>query len=48
MKQMKSEVREGTKIDWHAPIENDDGVAPRANVFGPLGDPSGVAFESAR
>lgn len=32
---MKSEVRDGMTIDWDAPIEMDDGVVLRADVFRP-------------
>ena len=35
---MKSEVRDGMQIDWDAPINMDDGVVLRADVFRPLGD----------
>ena len=35
---MKSEIREGMKIDWDAPIEMDDGVVLRGDVFRPLAD----------
>ena len=34
---MKSEIRDGMKIDWDAPIEMDDGVVLRADVFRPVG-----------
>jgi uncharacterized protein len=34
---MKSEQRDGMQIDWDAPIEMDDGVVLRADVFRPLG-----------
>jgi uncharacterized protein len=33
----KSEIRDGMQIDWDAPIEMDDGVVLRADVFRPLG-----------
>jgi predicted acyl esterase len=36
--QMKSEIRDGMKIDWDAPIEMDDGVILRADVFRPVAD----------
>src|SRR3954464_7825665 len=36
--QMKSEIRDGMKIDWDAPIEMDDGVVLRADVFRPVAD----------
>ena len=32
----KSEIRDGMQIDWDAPIEMDDGVVLRADVFRPL------------
>jgi putative CocE/NonD family hydrolase len=35
---MKSEIRDGMKIDWDAPIEMDDGVVLRADVFRPVAD----------
>ena len=35
MKQMKSELRDGMKIDWDAPILMKDGVILRADVFRP-------------
>ena len=34
----KSEVRDGMKIDWDAPIRMDDGVTLRADVFRPVAD----------
>jgi predicted acyl esterase len=33
---MKSEIRDGMKIDWDAPITMDDGVVLRADVFRPV------------
>jgi uncharacterized protein len=33
---MKSEVRDGMRIDWDAPIAMDDGVILRADVFRPI------------
>jgi predicted acyl esterase len=33
----KSEIRDGMQIDWNAPIEMDDGLVLRADVFRPLG-----------
>jgi predicted acyl esterase len=36
MQQMKSEQRDGMRIDWDAPITMDDGVVLRADVFRPL------------
>ena len=35
---MKSEIRDGMHIDWDAPIEMDDGVVLRADVFRPVAD----------
>src|SRR5699024_1865732 len=35
---MKSEIRDGMTIDWDAPIEMDDGVTLRADVFRPIAD----------
>jgi predicted acyl esterase len=35
---MKSETRDGMKIDWDAPIEMDDGIVLRADVFRPVAD----------
>jgi predicted acyl esterase len=32
---MKSELRDGMRIDWDAPVEMDDGVLLRADVFQP-------------
>ena len=34
---MKSEVRDGMQIDWDAPVEMDDGVVLRADIFRPPG-----------
>ncbi|GAA5235713.1 CocE/NonD family hydrolase [Verticiella sediminum] len=34
----KSEVRDGMRIDWDVPIEMDDGLVLRADVFRPLQD----------
>jgi predicted acyl esterase len=34
----KSEIRDGMQIDWDAPIEVDDGLVLRADVFRPIGD----------
>jgi predicted acyl esterase len=36
MTEMKSEVRDGMAIDWDAPIEMNDGVILRADVFRPV------------
>ena len=33
-----SEVRDGMRIDWDVPIEMDDGLVLRADVFRPLDD----------
>src|SRR5262252_8809833 len=38
MNQMKTEIRDGMRIDWDAPIEMDDGVVLRADVFRPLAE----------
>ena len=38
MHQMKSEIRDGMKIDWDAPIAMDDGVVLRADVFRPVAE----------
>jgi predicted acyl esterase len=38
MQQMKSEIRDGMKIDWDAPIAMDDGVELRADVFRPVAE----------
>jgi uncharacterized protein len=35
---MKTEIRDGMRIEWDAPIPMDDGVVIRADVFRPLGD----------
>jgi predicted acyl esterase len=36
--QMKTEVRDGMRIDWDAPIPMDDGLVLRADVFRPMQD----------
>jgi uncharacterized protein len=36
VKQMKSEIRDGMKIDWDTPITMDDGLVLRADVFRPV------------
>jgi len=36
MVQFKSEIRDGMRIDWDVPIEMDDGVVLRADVFRPI------------
>ena len=38
MIEQKSEVRDGMRIDWDAPIAMDDGVVLRADVFRPIAD----------
>jgi predicted acyl esterase len=35
---MKTETRDGMRIEWDAPIPMDDGVVMRADVFRPVGD----------
>jgi predicted acyl esterase len=35
---MKSEIRDGMRVDWDAPIAMDDGVVLRADVFRPKSD----------
>jgi predicted acyl esterase len=37
-KLMKSEIRDGMRIEWDAPIVMDDGVVLRADVFRPVGE----------
>ena len=34
--QHRSEVRDGMRIDWDVPIEMDDGLVLRADVFRPV------------
>ena len=34
--QTKSEIRDGMRIDWDAPIPMDDGIILRADVFRPV------------
>jgi hypothetical protein len=36
MGQVKSEIRDGMRIDWDAPIKMDDGLVLRADVFRPV------------
>src|SRR5919202_469449 len=36
MTEMKSETRDGMRIEWDAPIEMDDGVVLRCDVFRPV------------
>jgi len=38
MTETKSELRDGMRIDWDAPIAMDDGVVLRADVFRPIGE----------
>ncbi len=38
MQTMKSEVRDGMRIEWDMPIQMDDGVILRADVFRPVGE----------
>ena len=38
METFKSEVRDGMRIDWDAPIEMDDGVVLRCDVYRPVAD----------
>ena len=38
MTETKSEMRDGMRIDWDAPIAMDDGVVLRADVFRPIAD----------
>jgi putative CocE/NonD family hydrolase len=38
MHQMKSETRDGMRVDWDAPIAMDDGVVLRADAFRPVAD----------
>jgi uncharacterized protein len=38
MHQMKSEIRDGMKVDWDARIAMDDGVELRADVFRPVAE----------
>ena len=35
---MRSEVRDGMRIMWHVPIEMDDGIVLRADVYRPIED----------
>jgi len=35
---MRSEVRDGMRIDWNTPIRMDDGVVMRADVYRPIAD----------
>jgi uncharacterized protein len=38
MHRMKSEIRDGMRIDWDAPIAMDDGLVVRADVFRPIAE----------
>src|SRR6202050_5923172 len=38
MTEMKSETRDGMRIDWDVPIAMDDGVVLRADVFRPVAE----------
>ena len=38
MNQLKSEIRDGMQIDWDAPIEMEDGLILRADIFRPIAD----------
>jgi predicted acyl esterase len=38
MSPYKTEIRDGMKIDWDVPIEMDDGLVLRADVFRPIAD----------
>src|SRR5713226_8610892 len=38
MHQMKTEIRDGMRIDWDAPIAMDDGLVLRADVFRPVAE----------
>lgn len=38
MQLMKSEIRDGMRVEWDAPIRMADGVVLRADVYHPLGD----------
>lgn len=38
MAQSWSEVRDGMRIDWDVPIEMDDGIVLRADIFQPIED----------
>jgi predicted acyl esterase len=38
MVEFKSEIRDGMRIDWDAPIAMEDGVTLRVDVFRPVGD----------
>ena len=38
MSDFESEIRDGMRIDWDVPIEMDDGLVLRADVFRPPED----------
>jgi putative CocE/NonD family hydrolase len=38
MSSYKTEIRDGMKIDWDVPVEMDDGLVLRADVFRPIDD----------
>ena len=46
MTDMKSEIRDGMRIDWDAPIAMDDGVVLRADVFRPVGEANIRSFSA--
>jgi uncharacterized protein len=35
---MRSEIRDGMRIEWNAPIRMDDGIVLRADIFRPIAD----------
>ena len=35
---MRSEIRDGMRIDWNAPIRMDDGIVLRADIFRPVAE----------
>ena len=40
MSDFKTEIRDGMKIDWDVPIEMDDGIVLRCDVYRPIEDGS--------
>ena len=38
MSEYESVVRDGMRIDWDVPIEMDDGIVLRADVFRPIAE----------
>ncbi len=36
MQALKSEIRDGMRIDWDMPIQMDDGLILRADIFRPI------------